>query len=179
MSIMYDVPTKGCNLEIMGWPFYIEEVSANEAFRRRETNVNNIVGGTQKVTKGAYVGLDFSVVTHVKINPHTPNMFNTIFQEMMKGPVNVVSPELGGRFKAMVVIKPEHDTPKSLKLTISIKEIPDSQSKIPGENFIVPAPRKIKVAKTKKSKTTKSKTNKKTSAKQSKRNNISKKSKSK
>ena len=151
---MYNVPTDGCNLEIMGYPFFAESVSPNEAFRRREFNFNNIVGGTQKVTPGAYVGLDFSIVTHVPIDPNRPDVHNKIFQEMMSKPVEVVSPELGGRFNAIVVIKPEHDKLDYLKLTISIKEIPDKKSKIPGEKFVVPATRKI--TKNSKKKNTKS-----------------------
>ena len=149
---LYDIPTDGCNLEIMGYSFFAEDVSPNEAFRRRELNFNSIVGGTKKVTKGEYVGLEFSVTTHVKIDPKTPDMHNKIFEEMMSKPVNVVSPDLGGSFNANVIIKPERDSPSYLKLTISIKEIPGPQSLIPGEEFIVPAPRKIAVTKKKNNK---------------------------
>ena len=141
--MMYNVPTDGCNMEIMGYPFFAESVSPNESFRRREFNFNNIVGGTQKVTPGAYIGLDFSVTTHVRVDPDRPDEHNDIFQEMMSKPVEVISPEFGGRFDAIVVIKPEHETPDSLKLTINIKEIPTNDSLIPGEEFIVPATKKI------------------------------------
>lgn len=148
--MLKDIPTDGCNLEIMGYPFYAESVSPNEAFRRREMNFNTIVGGTQKVTKGAYVGLDFSITTHVPIDPDRPDEHNTIFQEMMSKPVEVVSPELGGRFNAIVVIKPERKKLNFLELSISVKEIPDAQSLIPGESFVVPAPKKIAPKKDKK-----------------------------
>ena len=146
---MYNVPTDGCNIEIMGYPFYAEEVTPNEAFRRRDYNFNNLVGGTQKVTKGAYVGLDFTIVTHVAVTPNNPKVHNKIFKKMMSQPVKVVSAELGGSFNAAVTIKPEHETPRSLKLTINIKEIPTKKSKIPGEKFVVPAARKITVKKKK------------------------------
>ena len=146
--MMYNVPTDGCNLEIMGYPFFAEEVSPNEAFRRREFNFNSLVGGTQKVTKGAYIGLDFSVVTHVFIDPDRPDEHNAIFQEMMSKPVEVVSPDLGGRFNAVVVIKPEREGVNTLKLTISVKEIPDKNSAIPGEEFTVPATKQVKSKKT-------------------------------
>lgn len=142
---MYKIPTSGCNLEIMGYPFFAEEVSPTEAFRRRENNYNNLVGGTQKVTKGAYVGLEFSVTTHVRINKDKPYVYNKIFEEMMSKPVRVISPELGGAFYANVIIKPEHDKLGYLKLTISIKEVPMSKSKIPGEEFVVPATRQIEI----------------------------------
>ena len=140
---MYDVPTDGCNMEIMGYPFFAENVSPTESFRRREYNFNNLVGGTQKVTPGAYVGLQFSVTTHVPIDPNRPDEHNTIFQEMMSKPVEVISPEFGGRFNAIVVIKPEHEKLDYLKLTIDIKEVPDSQSLIPGEEFTIPTTRII------------------------------------
>ena len=175
---MYNV-TEGCNVEIMGYPFFAEEVSPNEAFRRRDFNFNPIVGGTQKVTKGPYVGLDFSITTHVAIDPNRPDVHNHIFEEMMSKPVPVVSPELGGTFNAVVIIKPEHVKPNSLKLTIGIKEVPDTKSSIPGESFTIPKSRKIEVKKKNNtSKNTKSET--KTSKKnKSKKNKSKKKSKSK
>ena len=147
---MYDIPTDGCNLEIMGYPFFAENVNPNEAFRRREYNFNALVGGTMDVTPGAYVGLDFSITTHVFIDPDRPDEYNSIFQEMMSKPVEVVSPDLGGRFNAIVVVKPERDKVNALKLTISVKEVPDSQSLIPGEEFTVPGPRKVETKKDKK-----------------------------
>lgn len=174
--VLYDVPTDGCNLEIMGYKFFAEEVSANEAFRRRELNTNSIVGGTKKTTKGEYVGLEFSVTTHVKIKPNTPNMHNNIFQEMMRKPVRVVSPDIGGSFNAVVVIKPERETATYLKLTISIKEVVDGQSKIPGETFTVPKTKKIKVKKKNNKKT--SKDSNKNSKSKTKKNTIARKVKS-
>lgn len=175
--VLYDVPTDGCNLEIMGYSFFAEEVSATEAFRRRELNYNSIVGGTNKVTKGEYVGLEFSVTTHVKIDPETPNMHNKIFEDIMREPVEVVSPDLGGNFTANVIIKPERESPNYLKLTINIKEVPSKESKIPGEQFSVPSTKKIKVTKKKKQKSSK-KSDKKNKSK-TKKKTVSKKSKSK
>lgn len=145
---MYNIPTAGHNLEIEGQPFFIESISPTEAIRRREYNFNNLVGGTQNVTKGAYVGLEFSITTHVKVNPDRPDIHNTIFKKLMSKPVKVISPEMGGEFTAIVKIKPEHETPQYLKLTIDIKEVPERDSKIPGEKFVVPAPHKIKVQNT-------------------------------
>ena len=190
---MYD-DVKGCNIEIMGFPFYAEKVSVTEAFRRRELNYNAVVGGTQKVTKGQYVGLEFKVTTHVKIDPDRPDEHNSIFQEMMSKPVDVVSPELGGKFKANVVIVPDHAKLNSLELSITIKEIPGSKSLIPGESWVVPKTKKIDLKKkdkkdtdkntdkdTKKDSKSKSKTNSKsksTTKNKSKKNEVTKKSKS-
>lgn len=179
---MKDIPTNGCNVEIMGYPFFAESISPTEAFRRREMNFNNIVGGTVKVTPGAYVGLDFSMTTHVKIDPDKPNEHNSIFQEMMSKPVEVYSPDFGDRFNAVVVIKPERKAIDWLELTISIKEIPDKTSRIPGEgNFIVPAARKIKPKKINTNSNNGSNNNSKrnTNKNGNKRNRTNKKSKSK
>ena len=143
MALYHQLPTEGCNLEIMGYPFYAESVSPNEAFRRREYNFNNLVGGTQKVIPGAFIGLDFSITTHVFIDPNRPDEHNSIFQEMVSKPVEVISPELGGKFNAIVTIKPERDRLDSLKLTIGIKEVPSSKSGIPGEVFTVPKSRDV------------------------------------
>ena len=190
---MYD-DVKGCNIEIMGFPFYAEKVSVTEAFRRRELNYNAVVGGTQKVTKGQYVGLEFKVTTHVKIDPDRPDEHNSIFQEMMSKPVDVVSPELGGKFKANVVIVPDHAKLNSLELSITIKEIPGSKSLIPGESWVVPKTKKIDLKKkdkkdtdkdtdkdTKKDSKSKSKTNSKSKSStknKSKKNEVTKKNKS-
>ena len=139
--------TEGCNLEIMGFPFFAEKVSAKEAFRRRDVNVNNIVGGTQNITKGPYIPVEFDVTTHVFVKPNRPDMYNKIFQKMMAEPVEVISPELGGKYQAMVVIKPDHVAPKVLELSINIKEVPGRNSKIPGEKFTVPKRKLIEINK--------------------------------
>ena len=170
---------EGCNIEIMGYPFYVEKVSANEAFRRREVNLNAIVGGTLKASKGQYVGLDFKITTHVRVDPNKPNAHNKIFREMMSKPVTVTSPELGGSFTANVVITPDHSKLNFLQLDISIKEIPGSKSKIPGESWTVPKTKKIDLKKKNKNNDSKTDTKKgKTSGKgNSKRNTAGKKSK--
>ena len=144
------MPTSNSNITIGGYPFFIESVTPNEPFRRREYIFNNLVGGTQDVRKGAYVGLDFSITTHVRVTPNHPDIHNAIFKKLMSKPVKISSPELGGvgnDFNAIVKIKPEHDSPNFLKLTIDIKEVPDRDSHIPGETFNVPAAHKITVQK--------------------------------
>ena len=177
---MYE-SVEGCNLEIDGYPFTVEKASPNEAYRRREINLNPLVGGTLKATKGQYIGLDFKITTHVRVDPNKPYVHGKIFQEMMSKPVTVVSPELSkDSFKAMVVITPEHSTLNFLELSISIKEIPSSKSKIPGESWTVPKTKKIDLKKKNKNNDSKTDTKKgKTSGKKgnSKRNTAGKKSK--
>ena len=142
---MYKVPTENSNIEIMGYPFFIEDVSPSEAFNRRDPVINNLVGGTLIITKGPYIPLEFSITTHVYIDPDRPDEHNSIFKEMMSKPVEVVSPEIGGRLKALVVITPGHEKREALKLSINIKEVPDSTSNIPGESWVVPAPKDVEV----------------------------------
>ena len=70
----------------------------------------------------------------------------------------------------------------SLKLEISIKEVPDSKSLIPGENFVVPADRKItkkEVTNKNSKKENSSKTTSKKTKTKTKKKTVSKKSKSK
>ena len=178
MSMYNNIPTDGCNIEIMGFPFFAENINANEAFRRREANFNNIVGGTMKVTPGAYVGLDFTITTHVTINPERPDEHNAIFQEMMSKPVEVISPDLGGRFNAIVIIKPERKSVDWLELSISIKEVPEN-SLIPGEEFIVPTTKKVEVKKTKGKSNSNTKTDSKDKNKKDSKNKNKKDSKNK
>ena len=142
---MYKVPTENCNLEIMGYPFFVEEVSPSESFNRRDPVINNLVGGTAIVTKGPYIPLEFTITTHVFVDPDRPDEHNSIFQEMMSKPVEVISPEIGGRLNAIVVITPVHEKHGGLKLSIKIKEVPDSTSNIPGESWVVPAPKDVEV----------------------------------
>ena len=120
----------GANIEIMGYPFYAESVSPTESFNRRETVRNKILGGTEDVLKGAYVSRSFSFTTHVPIDPERPDVHNEVFKEMMSKPVEVISPELGGKFMAEVVVKPVHTKYSHLELSVTVTEIPEKDSNI-------------------------------------------------
>jgi hypothetical protein len=130
--------SEGYNIEINGFPFFAESIEADEFYNRRDPIVNNIIGGTQQVMKGAYIARSFSFITHVLIDPDHPDVYNDIFREMMAGKCEIISPELGGLFGASVIIKPLHKKPRSLELSITINEIPEKESNIPGDVFIVP-----------------------------------------
>ena len=130
--------TNGYNIEIEGFPFFAESVDGDEFYNRREYSRLNIIGGTQFVNKGAYVPRSFSFTTHVRVEPNNPDVYNDIFREMMSKPCNVISPELGGMFDAVVVIKPKHSSPKYLELNVKITEIPTEKSNIFGEEIIIP-----------------------------------------
>ena len=137
---MYDALfQEGMELEIDGYPFFIESCTPGEAYNRRELQRTNILGGTQVVTKGAYIPRDFTIVTHVRCDPDRPDVYDKIFQGMMNKPCEVISPEVGGAITAEVVVKREHDTPKYLKVTFTITELPGWQSNISGEVFNKPS----------------------------------------
>lgn len=140
VDILYNMykSSEGYNIEINGFPFFAESIDSDEFYNRRDLVVNTVIGGTQKVMRGPYIARTFSFVTHVQIDPEHPDVYNEIFREMMAGTCEVISPELGGFFKANVIIKPLHKKPRSLELSISITEIPDTESNIPGDVFIVP-----------------------------------------
>ena len=128
----------------MGYPFIIETVTGNEFYNRREEVRNKILGGTEDVVKGAYISRDFTIITHIPIDPNRPDVHNEIFKEMMSKPVEIISPELGGKFNANVIIKPAHTKVSHLELSIDIKEIPSQDSNIPGESkFIIPEVKKV------------------------------------
>ena len=137
---MYNVNIEEMHdITIGGQLFICETVSPNERFGRRDFNRMNIINGTQIVTRGPYIPKDISFTTHVWIDPTRPDMYDDVFEELMSQPQEVISPELGGKFNAQIIIKPEHDKYSMLKLTVQVIEIPDTESKIPGENrFTIP-----------------------------------------
>jgi len=134
----------GTNIDIMGYPFYIESITTNEYYNRRDEVRNKILGGTEDVLRGGYIGRDFTITTHIPIDPNRPDVHNQVFREMMSKPVEVISPELGGKFMANIVVKPTHTKQSHLELSIDIKEVPGKDSLIPGESkFVVPAVKKV------------------------------------
>lgn len=136
---MYDALFQdGVCVEINDFPFFVESCSSDECFNRRELNRTNLVGGTQIVTRGAYIPRTYTVTTHVRCPPDRPDIYDNIFREMMSKPCGVISPEIGGQFNAEVIVNREHETPDYLKLTFSITEIPDLASNIPNESFTKP-----------------------------------------
>lgn len=127
------------DIQINDQLFICETYSPSEAFRRRDLNRIAILNGTQITTKGQYVPIDVSFTTHIAIDPNRPDMYDSVFEEMMSKPAEILSPELGGKFNAQVLIKKEHDKYSMLKLTVQVIEIPGTESRIPGENkFVIP-----------------------------------------
>ena len=180
---MYDDIVTGVSetVTIMGIPFYAEDITADEPVNRRERNFTSILGGTERVSKGKYIHRKFSFRTTVFFPTGRPDAHDKIFSEIMREPVEVISPYMGGKFNALVEISksfPEA-SPNHIELDVDITEVPDKKSLIKGESFKVPSVKKIKT-KNKVKTTTKSKSSSKNKSSKSKtkRNSKSKKSKS-
>lgn len=173
---MYDDVRKGVSedIEIMGMPFYAENIDTDEPYNRREREFTQILGGTERVTKGKYVHREFNFSTSVYFPDGRPDVYDHIFKEMMSKPVPVISPYMGN-FNALVTIRksfPEA-SPNHMELDVNIVEVPDVKSNIPGESFTVPTVKKVK-SKTKISDKNKKNNNSKKSNSNSKTKNNSK-----
>lgn len=127
------------NVEINGIPFYAEEITPNESYNRREFNRKSILGGTEHITRGKYIPRDYSFETTIYFPTDHPESYDTIFQEIVSKPVEVISKYMGGKFMAEVIIQKTAETasPNHLRLEIQIKEIPE-KSLIPGDIVNIP-----------------------------------------
>ena len=178
---MYDDIVSGVSetVKIMGIPFYAENINGDEPVNRREREFTSILGGTERVSQGKYIHREFSFSTTVFFPTGRPDAYDKTFKEIMSKPVEVISPYMGGKFNASVIINksfPEN-SPNHMDLYINITEIPNKKSLIPGESFTVPKTRKIST-KTKVKTTKKTKTSKKSSKSKSKTKSVKKKNKS-
>ncbi len=139
---MYDDLRPGVeeNIEIMGIPFYAEEITPNESYNRREFNRQSILGGTEFTSRGKYICRDFSFETTIYFPTDHPEFYDSIFQEMVSKPVEVISKYMGGKFMAEVIIQKtaESASPNHLKLSVDVKEIPGEESLIPNDVVVIP-----------------------------------------
>lgn len=147
------------NIEINGYPFFAENISSDEAYNRRELNRNSILGGTEIVTKGKYVPRSYSFTTTIYHPENRPDAYEKILRQIVSNTAEVISPYMGGKFKADVLIQKniEESSPNHMVLDFTVTEIPTSKSNIPGENFTVPKPKKVKVTTNRNSKKSNSK----------------------
>lgn len=137
MNELYDfgnVPVNE-NIEIEGCPFYAEDIQPTESYNRRELNRTSILGGTEFVSPGKYIPREFSFTTSILIPEGKPHVHDALFSEMMSKPCEVISPYMGGIFDAEVIIKKSPETPSSIHLDITVKEIPKTESNIPNEQI--------------------------------------------
>lgn len=139
MVKMYDniIPNSEHNLEIDGMPFYIDEWDVTEYTPRRELNETQIALGVPFVSRGKFIPREGTFYTTINIEPEHPDAYYKIFEILNNKICEVYCPLLGGIFTANVTIKPQKDTPSTLKLQIQIKEIlTTGKSNIPGEESI-------------------------------------------
>ena len=131
---MYDITGADPNVEINGFPFYATEIKANEGLNRRELTRKKIKMGTEFVARGEYIPREYSFTTTIEIPEERPDIHNEVFLDIMNSPAEVVCPDMGGIFKAQVIIKQSHETgnPTQLDLEVTVKEIPE-KSLIPND----------------------------------------------
>lgn len=128
------------NIEIDGYPFYAENITANEPYNRRDTNRESIMNGTEHVTRGKYIVRDYRFTTTVYVPEGRPDVHDDIFREMVSKPCEVISPYMGGKFMAEIIIGQDFEeaSPNHIKLDVQVIEIPEKESLIPGDTFIIP-----------------------------------------
>lgn len=144
---MYDHLVNGTseNIQIMGYPFFAEDIEAHEPDNRRERKWTPIFNGTEEVTKGEYVHREYSFMSLVSFPPGQPEVHDKIFKKMVSKPVEVISPAMGGKFNAIITMRRSFPYPNRMKLDVTVTEVPDKKSLIPGESsLVVPTTKKIK-----------------------------------
>ena len=122
------------NVEIGGYPFHGRDITPEESWPRREKKRTNIMSGTQVITKGAFIPHKYSFTANVLVPEDKPGTYDTIFQSIQNNVSRVVCPEMGDPFDAEVIIKRSRETPRWLKVEVSIEEIPGTNSSVTDNN---------------------------------------------
>lgn len=120
------------NVEIGGFPFYAQEITASESFARRDLKRTNVMSGTQVVTKSSYLPKDYSFTAYVQVPIDKPETYDSIFQILQNTTPKIVCKDMGDPFNAQVIIKKTHETsvPDWIKLDIQVVEVPETNSSI-------------------------------------------------
>ena len=138
---MYKDIVNGVNetVEIDGYPFYGENIRGDTSYNHRKLNRQKLLGGTEHVSRGEYMSREYRFETEVYTEGN-PRVFDEIFLEMCNKECEVISPYMGGKFKAEVTIEREDEeaSPEHMRLEVTVIEIPEQQPNIPGESFVVP-----------------------------------------
>lgn len=127
-----DLPSE-CNLIIQftyegneeEFPFYAENITANEPYARRDLVRTKVMNGTEVVTQGDWIGRDFTFTSHVPVSDDR-TIYDKYFQSMLHQPCKILSEDMGDMFDAQVIIKktPLENYPNTLKLEVQVIEIP-------------------------------------------------------
>lgn len=161
---MYDDIVTGVseNVKIGGYPFYAENIDADEPFNRRDYEFTPLLNGTLKTRRGKYIQRKFSFTTTLYSADGRPDAHDKILSELQSRPVEVISPAMGGMFKAIVTFRKsiQEGSRYHTEYDVEITEIPDKKSNIPGETpLVVPNIKKIQATKKTTKTTTKEETN--------------------
>lgn len=125
-------------VEIDGFLFFPESVKGDESFTHREFKRTKIMSGGEFVTRGQFMGREFSFTTTLDIDPNEPYMYDKVFQIMENKACNVISPYMGDNFLAEIQIDKTHpkSAPASLKLDIKVKEIATPKTSVVGDTVL-------------------------------------------
>lgn len=108
------------------FPFFAEQITANESYSRRDLVRTKVMNGTEVVTQGDWIGRDFTFTCHVPVDDDR-QVYDKYFQSMIHQPCKILCPDMGDMFDAQVIIKKEplENRPHTLKLEVQVQEIPD------------------------------------------------------
>lgn len=121
------------NVEIDGFPFYAESITPNEAYSRRDLKRTKILNGGEVVTQGDFIPRDYTFTSKLQIEPERHDMYDSVFQELIGKPCQVVCKDMGGLFDAQVTIKksPTTGDPRTITCEVQVVEICDTSSYFP------------------------------------------------
>lgn len=143
--MMYDhIIIKNPNISINDIDFYMESFSSDEPVQRREFKRTSLMNGTEYITKGKWIGRQFSFKTHITVPIDNPDAYDDILAEFCNGICDVVSLDLGS-FKAEVTCSKTHNAnnPDMIELSFTVKEIAE-KSGIANDEVIVPPTEVVK-----------------------------------
>ncbi|WP_296882114.1 peptidoglycan-binding protein [uncultured Methanobrevibacter sp.] len=149
---MYDDIVTGVseNIKIGGYPFYAENINGSEPFNRRDYEFKPLLNGTLVTRRGKYIQRKFSFSTTLYSATGRPDAHDKILRELQSKPVEVISPAMGGIFKAVVTFSKsiQEGSKYHTDYDVDITEVPEKKSNIPGETpLVVPNIKKINATK--------------------------------
>ncbi|MBX7076669.1 MAG: hypothetical protein K1X33_05085 [Methanobacteriaceae archaeon] len=114
------------NVEIDGFLFYAEDITATESYNRRELLRTKILNGSEFVSKGQFIPREYTFTAQVDTPIDRPDVYDEVFEYMNNNPCEVVSRYMG-MFNAEIVITKTYNKGQAgiLQLSILVREIPD------------------------------------------------------